>query len=101
MRVGASIQGRGTGEADTVAVGVFDDEQPPRQTPEQLAQLLASGEARTSFKALALAHVDGRRWLLVGLGPRGDFTPERARVAAAAVRERARELSARALCWLG
>jgi leucyl aminopeptidase len=79
---------------------VFDDEQPPHQTPEQLAQLLASGEARTSFKALALAHADGRRWLLVGLGPRGDFTPERARVAAAAVREPARELSTRALCWL-
>ncbi|HLL92560.1 MAG TPA: leucyl aminopeptidase [Solirubrobacteraceae bacterium] len=99
MRVGASIQGSGTGEADTVAVGVFDDEQPPEQAPEQLAQLLSSGEARTSFKALALAHADGKRWLLVGLGPRGDFTPERARVAAAAVRERARELSTRTLCW--
>jgi len=82
-----------------VAVGVFDDEQPPEQAPEQLAQLLSSGEARTSFKALALAHADGKRWLLVGLGPRGDFTPERARVAAAAVRERARELSTRTLCW--
>ena len=99
MRVSASIQGSGTGEADTVAVGVFDDEQPPEQAPEQLAQLLSSGEARTSFKALALAHADGKRWLLVGLGPRGEFTPERARVAAATVRERARELSTRTLCW--
>jgi leucyl aminopeptidase len=100
MRVSASIQPGGTSDADTVAVGVFDGEQPPEQAPQQLGQLLSSGEARTSFKALALAHADGRRWLLVGLGPRGDFTPERARVAAAAVRERTRELSTRTLCWL-
>jgi leucyl aminopeptidase len=100
MRVSASIQPGGTDDADTVAVGVFEDTQPPEQAPKELAQLLSSGEARTSFKALALAHAEGRRWLLVGLGPRGDFTPERARVAAAAVRERARELSTRALCWL-
>jgi len=99
MRVSASIQPGGTDDADTVAVGVFEDAQPPEQAPKELAQLLSSGEARTSFKALALAHAEGKRWLLVGLGPRGDFTPERARVAAAAVRERARELSTRALCW--
>ena len=58
-----------------------------------------SGEAQRSFKALALTHADGKRWLTVGLGARKDFTPERARVAAAIARERARELSARALCW--
>jgi leucyl aminopeptidase len=35
----------------------------------------------------------------VGLGKRAEFTHESARVAAAAARERARELSTRALCW--
>jgi leucyl aminopeptidase len=99
MRVSASIQPSGMPDADTVAVGVFADEQPPAHAPSQLGELLSSGEARSSFKALALAHAEGRRWLLVGLGARGDFTPERARVAAAAVRERARELSTRTLCW--
>ena len=74
-------------------------QEPGEQAPAQLSQLFASGEARRSFKALALAHADGRRWLAVGLGKREDFTPERARVAAAVVCERARELSAATLCW--
>jgi leucyl aminopeptidase len=96
-------------EADTVAVGVFEGEEDGRGTdfdtgardgiPPQLGELLASGEAQRSFKALALTHADGKRWLTVGLGPRKDFTPERARVAAALARERARELSTRVLCW--
>jgi leucyl aminopeptidase len=64
-----------------------------------LGELLASGEAQRSFKALALTHADGKRWLTVGLGQRKDFTPERARVAAALARERTRELSTRVLCW--
>jgi leucyl aminopeptidase len=49
---------------------------------------------------LALTHAEGRRWLLVGLGARAELTPERVRVAAAAVTGRARELSTRTLCWL-
>ena len=42
-----------------------------------------------------MAHADGKRWLLVGLGKRADFTPERARVAAAGAHARALELSTR------
>jgi leucyl aminopeptidase len=99
MRVSASIQPDGTSDADTVAVGVFEDEQPPAQAPEQVGELLSSGEAKGSFKALALTHAQGRRWLVVGLGAREDFTPERARVAAAVARDRAQELSTRVLCW--
>jgi leucyl aminopeptidase len=86
-------------EADTVVVGLFEGEEPRSNAPAQLGELLASGEAQRSFKALALTHADGKRWLTVGLGARKDFTPERARVAAALARERARELSARVLCW--
>ena len=62
-----------------------------------LAALLDSGEARTTFKHLALHHADGRRWLVVGLGSRDAFDAERARVAAAAVHGRARELGTRIL----
>ena len=98
-------------EADTAVVGVFEGDggagfstdaggrDGRGGVPHQLGELLASGEARRSFKALALTHAEGKRWLTVGLGARKDFTPERARVAAAVARERARELSARVLCW--
>jgi len=90
-------------EADTVVLGLFEGEEPRADTggpvPDPLGELLASGEAQRSFKALALTHADGKRWLTVGLGPRKDFTPERARVAAALARERTREISTRVLCW--
>jgi leucyl aminopeptidase len=90
-------------EADTVVLGLFEDEEPRADTggrvSDPLGELLASGEAQRSFKALALTHADGKRWLTVGLGARKDFTPERARVAAALARERTREISTRVLCW--
>jgi leucyl aminopeptidase len=99
MQVTSTTQPGEATDADTVAVGVFDGEDPPPQAPAELGELLASGEARRSFKALALTHAGGKRWLVVGLGARKDFTAERARVAAAVAGERARELSTRELCW--
>ena len=90
-------------ETDTVVVGLFEGEEPRAdaggRVPDPVGELLASGEAQRSFKALALTHAEGKRWLTVGLGARKDFTPERARIAAAIARERARELSTRVLCW--
>jgi leucyl aminopeptidase len=85
--------------ADTVAIGLFEGEDTPVGAPRELGELLASGEARRAFKSLALTHASGKRWLSVGLGAREDFTPERARVAAAIARERTREISTRVLCW--
>jgi leucyl aminopeptidase len=99
MQVSATTRAAGESNADTVVLGVFDGDDAPQQAPAELTALLASGEARTSFKSLALAHASQKRWLLVGLGKHRDFTPERARVAATAVRERARELSTVSLCW--
>ena len=90
--------GAGT-DADTVAVGIFEGEDTPAGLPGEAAELIASGEARSKPKALAVAHADGKRWLLVGVGKRADFTPERARVAAAGAHARALELSTRTLCW--
>jgi leucyl aminopeptidase len=86
-------------DADTIVVGMFEGEQPPADTPRELHALLDSGEARRTFKALALTHAHEKRWLVVGLGAREDFSAERARVAASVVNGRARELSARTLCW--
>jgi leucyl aminopeptidase len=99
MQVSATTQPPGSTDADTVALAVFEDGGAPEAAPPEAAALLAAGEARGAFKSLALAHAEGKRWLLVGLGKRERFTPERARAAAAAVRGRARELSTVALCW--
>ena len=100
MQVSATTNPAASSDSDTVAVGVFEGEDLPAGAPGELGELLASGEARTSLKALALSHAEGKRWLLVGLGARAEFTPERARVAAAAACERANEISTRTLCWV-
>jgi leucyl aminopeptidase len=99
MKVSATTQRGGANGADTVVLGVFDGEPLADDAPQEARRLLANGEARGSFKSLALAHVEDARWLLVGLGRREELTPERARVAAALARDRARELSAQTLCW--
>jgi leucyl aminopeptidase len=99
MQVSATTKSPDATDADTIAVGVFDGEEPSPQAPAELRELLASGEASGRFKALALAHAGEKRWLAVGLGAREELTAESARVAAATARERARELSTRALCW--
>jgi leucyl aminopeptidase len=87
-------------DADTIAVGVFEGEDVAHDlSGGDLSALLASGEARRAFKRLAVTHAEGRRFVLVGLGARGEFDSERARVAAAVAHGRARELGASTLCW--
>jgi leucyl aminopeptidase len=86
--------------ADTIVVGVFEDEGVAHDLPSgELEALLDSGEAARAFKRLALTHHDSRRVLLVGLGSRAEFDAERARVAAAIAHQRARECGASTLCW--
>jgi leucyl aminopeptidase len=99
MHVSSIAQTGDAVDADTIAIGVFEGEDGPREAPAEVMELLDSGEARRSFKSLALAHADGRRWLLVGLGSRAELTPERARVAASVAGARAREVSTRTLSW--
>jgi leucyl aminopeptidase len=100
MHVTATTQAPRDSEADTVAVGVFEDEGVAHDLEgEPLGALLESGEARRSFRHVAVAHAEGLRWILVGLGARGELDGERARLAAAAVQGRAKELAARTLCW--
>lgn len=86
--------------ADTIAVGVFDGEDIAHDVADgTLQRLLDAGEARRAFKHLAVAHAEGRRWIVVGLGDRARFDADRSRVAAATVHARARELSTTSLCW--
>jgi leucyl aminopeptidase len=90
--------GAATG-ADTIAVGIFEGEEAPAGLPGEAKELIANGEARGAAKAYAVAHAEGKRWLLAGLGKREEFTAERARTAAAGTHGRALELSTKRLCW--
>jgi leucyl aminopeptidase len=99
VHVSWSTQAPAETDADTIAVGAFEGEQTPAGAPAAVGELLASGEARRAPKSLALTHAESKRWLVVGMGKRESFTPETARVAAAVVRDRAKELSAKRLCW--
>ena len=85
--------------ADTIAVGIFEDERIAHDVDGVLQGLVDSGEARTALRKVAVAHAGGKRYVLAGLGKRDDFDDERARVAAAAVAARAKELGTKALCW--
>jgi leucyl aminopeptidase len=105
VRVLATTEQSVESTADTIAVGLFEDGEPPAgqpagELPAAATELLRSGEARGAFKALALAHSDDLRWLLVGLGRRSELTPERLRVAAATAHARALEIGTRTLCWV-
>ena len=87
-------------DADTIAIGVFEDAEPSSRVPAELFRgLLASGEADRRLGRTAVTHINGRRLIIAGLGPQAGFNAEAARVAAAAVQARAQELSATALCW--
>jgi leucyl aminopeptidase len=100
MRASATTEAPLATSADTIAIGVFEGEGIAHDLDgAPLTALLQAGEARAAFRHLALHHGEGRRWLVIGLGARDAFDPERARVVAAAVRGRARELGARVLCW--
>ncbi|HEY6886144.1 MAG TPA: leucyl aminopeptidase [Solirubrobacter sp.] len=85
--------------ADTIVVGVFEDESIKHDHDGVLQALVDSGEAKRALRKLAVTRAEGRRYIVVGLGGRSEFTPERARVAAATVLGRAKELSTKVLCW--
>jgi leucyl aminopeptidase len=100
VHVEATTEGPLATSADTIVVGIFEGKDVSHDVPDgTLGELLESGEARRSLGHVAVAHAEGRRWILVGLGARDEFDPEAARVAAAKAHARARELSATVLCW--
>jgi leucyl aminopeptidase len=86
--------------ADTIAIGVFEDEGVAHDLPGgTLEALLDRGEGGRALGRIAVAHHESVRILLVGLGARVQFGFEPARVAAARAHKRARQLGARRLCW--
>ena len=100
MNVQASTDSPLATGADTIAIGVFEDEGVAHDLPGgELEALLDSGEGGRAFKRLALTHHDGRRVILIGLGARSEFTAERAREAAGVAQKRARQCRATTLCW--
>jgi leucyl aminopeptidase len=100
VEVEATTRGPLDTGADTIAIGVFDGEGVAHDLPgEPLDALLSSGEASSKPGRLAVTRAEGRRFLLIGLGPRERFDGERARVAAGKVSSRAAEIGAQALCW--
>jgi leucyl aminopeptidase len=99
MRVSATTDAPPATDADTVAIGVFEGEGVAHDHGGALQALIDSGEAKPGLRKLAVTHAEGKRYILVGLGARDEFDPERARVAAATVVSRAQELGARTLCW--
>ena len=97
MRIAVSARSGAPEEtsADTRVVPLFEDE----SLPGDLQALVDSGEAKPGLRKLAVTHEDGRRVIVAGLGKRDELDPEKARVAAAAVAGRAKELGAKSLSW--
>jgi leucyl aminopeptidase len=88
-------------DADTRVVGLFEGE----SLEDPLLQMLVDlGEAKGTLRSVAVAHQQDeegrlRRIILAGLGERGEFDLEKARVAAASAASRGKTLGAKALSW--
>ena len=81
-------------DADLLAVPIFDGD----ELPEPLAGKPGSEDAKGAYKKTTLLHPERpRRALVVGLGDRDDFDPERARVAGAIAARTAGSLEAASL----
>jgi leucyl aminopeptidase len=100
MRVLSTTSNPPDTSADTVVVGIFEGKDVSHDVSDgTLQRLLDRGEAKRAFRSVAVAHADGKRWILVGLGDRDRFDAERARVASATALARAAEGSAKSVCW--
>jgi leucyl aminopeptidase len=85
-------------ESDFVGVLVFDGD----DVPEPLAGAPGSEDVKASYKKATLVHPGTpRRALVVGLGAPDEFTPERARVAAAIAARTAATMDASTLALKG
>lgn len=84
-------------DADLVAVGLFED----GELPEPLAGLPGAGDASADFKSSLLLFPDRpSRVVVVGLGKRDEFTPERARVSGAISQKTLGRLKGESLAWM-
>ena len=100
MRAEATTLAPADTGADTIVIALFEGEAIAHDVEGGVLQALVdSGEAKPGLRKLAVTHAGGRRYVLAGLGKREGFDAERARVAAASVVARARELGTCKLCW--
>jgi leucyl aminopeptidase len=100
MRVTATTEAAASTAADTIVVGLVEGEGVPHDVESGVLQALVdAGEAKTKPCHLAVVHAVGKRWILVGLGPRAKLNAEGLRIAAAAAHGRARDLGAEVVCW--
>ena len=76
MRVTATTDAPPATDADTIVVGVFEDEGIAHDHGGVLQALVDSGEAKRGLRKLAVTHAEGRRYIVAGLGGRSDFDPE-------------------------
>jgi leucyl aminopeptidase len=84
-------------EADLLCIGLFDGD----ELPAPFADAAGAADAKSAYKRTALLRPGSpERLLVVGLGSRGDFDPERARVAAAIASHQAGTLEARRVAWV-
>jgi leucyl aminopeptidase len=84
-------------ETDLFVAGLFEGDEPPAE----LALEPGARHAKADFKKLTVLHPD-EPWsgLIVGLGKREEFEPERARVAAAVAAKEAASLEVSSPAWL-
>jgi leucyl aminopeptidase len=85
-------------DADLLAVLVFEGD----ELPEPLAGAPGSEDVKAAYKKTSLLHPESpRRALVVGLGDREEFQPERARVAGALAARSAASVEAKSLALAG
>jgi leucyl aminopeptidase len=97
VRVAVSQQELKWIEADVIVAGLFEGDELPRE----LALAFGANYVKSDFEKLSpLLPDDPWRGLVVGLGKREEFEPERARVAAALAAKEAAKLEAATLAWL-
>ena len=98
MRVEVADKPLAEVESDLLAVLIFEGD----DLPEPLAGTPGSEDVKGSYKKTTLVHPGTpRRALVVGLGDRADFTPERARVAAAIAARTASSMDSSSLALRG
>jgi leucyl aminopeptidase len=100
MRVTSTTELASATAADTIVVPILDGEAIKHDVEGGVLQALVdAGEASSKRQALAVAHADGKRWILVGIGSRATLEAETLRLAAASAYGRARDLGAKVVCW--
>jgi leucyl aminopeptidase len=84
-------------DADLLCIGLFEGD----ELPAPFADAAGAADAKPAYKRTALLRPGSpERVLVVGLGPRADFSPERARVAAAIASRQAASLEAGRVAWV-